>query len=247
MAKKMISALKEVVGESVALEERRGKIKSALMNSTRLELFQFLCEVPGCSVVNLSGHFNLSDSTIKWHLQRLMEGQYLTEFNIGNRVFYFPKDMIDQQYMKALSTINEEMPMAIFWELLKKKGMTQKELSESLDIGLQSLRLAIRKLERLNLILSVIDGRYRRYYPTDELYVLASKNRKKLRQFKVGLLRKLGADLLNPRMRITKGRERVIEIDIGSTKNRIYIPPDITASVLTYFAKKLEGANKRER
>jgi len=245
MAKKMISALKEVVGESIALEERRGKIKSVLMNSTRLELFQFLCEVPGCSVINLSKQFDLSESTIKWHLQRLMEGQYLTEFFIGNRVFYFPKDMIDEKYMKALSTLNEEIPMIIFWELLKKKGMTQKELSESFDVKIQPLRLAIRKLVHQNLILSVIDGRFRRYYPTDELYVLASKNRKKLRKFKTSLIRKLGADLLNPRVQIIKSGERVIEIDIGSIRNHIHIPSDITASVLAYIAKKLEGANKR--
>jgi hypothetical protein len=147
--------------------------------------------------------------------------------------------MIDHQYIQALSTLNEELPMVLYWKLLKDQGLTQKDLCKALKVGLQPLRLALKKLESYNLVLEVIDGRNRRYYPTDELYNIASKSRRKMVQFKTSLIKKMEAELLNPRIHITKSGERAIEIDIGPSKRNIFIPSDIAASILSYCAEKL--------
>ncbi len=238
MAKKMISALKEVVGESVEFEERKGRIESVLMNGNRFAIFQFLCIVPGSSISTLSEVIRLSTSSIKWHLEILKGERYVVESTAGNRLAYFPKGMIDDQFMEVLCVLNEHLPVTIFWMLLKTPGLSQKELCNSLNEREQPLRSALKKLERSNLILSVVDGRYRRYYPTDELYTLASRNRKSLRQFKANLLKRFDAELLNPRMNLSKRRESVVEVNAGSVKNSLRIPSDLPASVISHYVEK---------
>lgn len=240
MAKKMISALKEIVGETVELDEKRGKIKSALMNKNRLAIFKFLCRIPGGSANNISEHLGLSLSTVKWHLESLKMEKYVVEISVGNRIAYFPNGIADQRYMEVLSILNEELPMMTFWMLLKNQGLTQKGLQDRLGVRVQPLRLALKKLVGLNLILSVIDGRFRRYYPTDEIYVLVSKNRRRMRQYKANLLKKLEDELLNPKIQISKSGERVIEINVDSGREQIYIPPDLSTSILSYCVKKFE-------
>jgi DNA-binding transcriptional ArsR family regulator len=246
MTKKMISALKEVVGETVELDEKRGRIKSALMNNNRLVIFKFLCMVPGCSANGISEHLGLSLSTVKWHLEILKMEKYAAEVSVGNRIAYFPNGIADQRYMEVLSILNEELPMMTFWTLLKNQGLTQKGLLDYLDVKVQPLRLAIKKLVNLNLILSVIDGRFRRYYPTDEIYVLANRNRRRMRQFKINLLKKLEDELLNPKIHISKSGDRIIEITVDSRKDQIYIPSDLSTSILSYRAEKLEGGSNLE-
>jgi DNA-binding transcriptional ArsR family regulator len=247
MTKKMISALKEVVGESVELDEKRGRIRSALMNKNRLDIFKFLCRVPGCSANRISEHFDISLSTVKWHIEALKMEKYVVEISVGNRIAYFPNGIADQKYMEVLSLLNEELPMMAFWTLLKNQGLTQKGLLDRLDVGIQPLRLAIKKLINLNLILSVIDGRFRRYYPTDEIYVLANKNRRRIRHFKINLLKKLEEELLNPKIHISKSGERIIEITVDSEKVHIHIPSDLSVSILSYSAEKLEVRKKLKR
>lgn len=246
MAKKMISALKEVVGESVTLEEKRGKVESALMNKNRLAIFQFLCRVPGSSLINLSKHLRLSLSTIKWHLKKLKNEKYVIEINSGNRLTYFPKGMLESQFMEVLCVLNEDLPRAVFFALIKTPGITQNKLAKSLDAGIQPLRYALRKLGRSDLILSVIDGRFRRYYPTDEIYALDSRNRRKLRQFKAKIMKRLEAELLNPKIFLTKTRVSMIEIDTGTTKMHLHIPSDIFASILSHYAAKIGEENRHE-
>jgi predicted transcriptional regulator len=244
MTKKMISALKEVVGENVELDEKRGRIRSALMNRNRLEIFRFLCTVPGCSANSISEHLGISLSTVKWHIEILKMEKYVVEISVGNRIAHFPNGIADQKYMEVLSVLNEGLPMRTFLTLLKNQGLTQKGLQDRLHVRVQPLRLAIRKLTGYNLILSVIDGRYRRYYPTDEIYVLVSKNRRRMRQFKINLLKKLEDELLNPKIHITKSGERIIEITVDSRREHIYIPSDLSTSILSHCAEKFEGRKR---
>ncbi|MCK5547652.1 MAG: winged helix-turn-helix transcriptional regulator [Thermoplasmata archaeon] len=244
MAKKMISALKEIVGEDVDLEERKGRIESALRNENRFAIFQFLCRVPGSSIATMSLHFHLSVSAVKWHLEKLKNEGYVLEVDAGNRLAFFPKGYLDPRFVDVLCVLNEELPAAIIWTLLKRPGLTQKGLCSELGTGAPPARYALKKLERLRLVLSVIDGRFRRYYPTDELRKLDNKNRKTLRRFRTNLIGRFHAELLNPRIELSKSRESMIEIDTGSIKNQLYIPSDISASVISYYAEKSEGGKK---
>jgi DNA-binding transcriptional ArsR family regulator len=240
----MISALKDVVGETVELDEKRGRIRSALMNKNRLAIFKFLCTVPGGSANSISEHLGISPSTVKWHIEILRMEKYVVEIDVGNRIAYFPNGIADQRYMEVLSILNEKLPMMTFWTLLRNQGLTQKGLQDRLDVRVQPLRLAIKKLMDLNLILSVIDGRFRRYYPTDEISVLVSKNRRRMRQFKTNLLKKMEGELLNPKIQISRSGERIIEITIDSGREQIYIPTDLSTSILSHCVEKFEGRRK---
>ena len=244
MAKKMISALREVVGERVELEEKRGRIRSSLMNKNRMAIFKFLCEVPGSSVLSISKEFELSVSTVKWHLERLKMGRFVVETHTGNKVSYFPNGIAEKRFMEVLAILNERLPAAIYWTLLRSKGLTQDDLRRHLGLNIQPIRHSLSKLEQLNLILSVIDGRYRRYYPTDELFALSSGNRKKLRQFKTTLMKSLENDMLNPKVRVTKTGDRVIEVEVGLEKSLIRIPSDLSASVLLFNSDRDKAGDR---
>lgn len=230
----MGEALKRVVGEGAEERDKeRRRPVSVLMNPNRQRIFQFLCTFPCSHQKRIAGGLELSNPTVRWHLEKLMRGGYVMSTEVSGRVVYYPSEMIAGD--RAIATffwMGDREVNSLFRAVLENQGATIEELAETMEGGRSKVRSALTTLERLGLIVPVVDGRFKRYFPTDEVSNIESENVKRLRQFKRFLMKKLEEDRLNPEVRMSRTREAEIQIRIGRTRSFLYIPPEPLTNVI---------------
>jgi len=236
MRRRMGEALKDVVAEGVeedVEQARRREAESVLMNERRQQIFCYLCVKPCSHLRQISSDLEISVSTTRWHLDRLVSGGYVSQKKKRNRIHFYPSGMVTgESELTALVTLNDQDVGNVFLAILETNGMTQQEISSKLGITPAASRRALDELLELGLILKVKDGKWRRYFPTDRLQELATDARKGVKRFKKLLLKRLKKDLLSPRIELSRRRETEIVVDVGGRKGSIIIPPDPFAELL---------------
>lgn len=234
MSRKMGEALKEVVGEGLSeREEERKRPESVLMNRNRQKIFQFLCNFPCSHQKRIAGRLGLSDPTVRWHLQKLVRSGYLDSRTVKGKSVYYPAEMIaNDGAIETFFWMGNRDNSLLFLAILEHRGLTIEDLSERLKKGRSMIRSGLVNLEKLGLIVPITDGRFKRYFPTDAVATIDSRNKKRLRQFKKFLMRKLESDRLNPEIHMSSSREAEIQIKIGKTRTFLMIPPEPLATVI---------------
>ncbi len=234
MPKKMGEALREVVGEGVSeRREEKKRPESVLMNPNRQKIFQFLCNFPCSHQKRIANRLGLSDPTVRWHLQKLVRSGYVDRRMVKGKAVYYPAEMIaNDGTIETFFWMGNRDNSLLFLTILTHQGSTIDELSERLERGRSTIRSNLSNLEKLGLIVPLVDGRFKRYFPTDAVMAIDSKNKKRLRQFKKFLMRKLESDRLNPEVHISRSREAEIQIKIGKTRTYLMIPPEPLATVI---------------
>jgi len=236
MPKKLGEALKSVVGEGYGEgDEKKGRVESVLMNPNRQEIFQFLILHPCCNMRKVASRLKISPPTVKWHLDKLMAGGYVSSALVSKKRIFYPTMMVPEGEMVAIfEAINRDKVGLAFLSILENHGSTQGEISELIGISTQSVRAYISTLERLGLIITIVDGRHKRYFPSDKLKRTEKSMRKRIRNFRRFLLKKLTEDRLNPSIDLSRRREAEITIKVSNKKGNIKIPEEpLTSSVIS--------------
>jgi len=201
--------------------------KGILMNSTRRRILQYLSRYPCLHLHGIAKSMGLTTNNAKWHLDKLLENGYLSTLKMGNKRIYFPTGMIDIEDVNILALLNNSNSARIFPVIASTPGITQKEISKIVDTKQQTLIDKMKLFEKVGLITSVRDGRYRRYYPTKLMEGLEKKNRKRFKEFRQIMLKLLVRDGVNPQ--IIRTTDKNIHIRINSGKDRsdliLYINP----------------------
>jgi hypothetical protein len=90
-----------------------------------------------------------------------------------------------------------------------------------------------RKLEDLDLISSLEDGKYRRYYPTQLLKTKKSENEKRMKQFQQDLLDRFQRENLHPSVIRATDERLVVRILRGSSKTVLTLSTNPFVTVLS--------------
>jgi predicted transcriptional regulator len=248
MPKKMGEALKEIVGEGTDEEgETKRRPVSVLMNPNRQRIFQFLCNFPCSHQKRIATRLELSNPTVRWHLQKLVRSGYVKGKVVRGRTIFYPAEMVSgNRAIEAFYWMGNRGVNLIFRTVLENQGCTIQDLTEAMDGGRSKIRSGLATLEKLGMIVPVVDGRFKRYFPTDEVSTIESENRKRLRQFKRFLMKKLVSDRLNPEVHMSRSREAEIQIRIGKTRTNLTIPPEPLTNVITSFGEADETGEEIE-
>ena len=236
MPKKLGEALKSVVGEGYGEgEEKKGKQESVLMNTNRQLIFQFLIFHPCCNMRKVANELKMSPPTVKWHLDKLSDGGYVSSSMVLNKKVYYPTMMIPEGDMvEIMEAVNRDKVGMTFLSIVENQGSTQGEIAKAMGVSTQSVRGYISLLERLGLIVTIVDGRHRRYFPSGKLKNMEKTMRKRIRNFRKFLLKKLGEDRLNPSIDLSGRREAEIIIRVSRKKGSFKIPEEpFTSSVVS--------------
>ncbi|TET91117.1 MAG: winged helix-turn-helix transcriptional regulator [Methanomassiliicoccales archaeon] len=236
MPKKMGEALKTVVGEGYeGEEEKKGRVESVLMNPNREQIFQFLIFHPCSHMRKVANELNMSPPTVKWHLEKLRTGGYVNSALIKNKKVFYPRRMVAEgEAVSLLEAVNRDRIGMTFLVILENQGSTQSEIAEILGLSTQSVRGYIATLERVELITTIVDGKHKRYFPSDKLKKMEKSMRKRIRTFRRFLIKKLEKDRLNPSIDLSRRREAEITIHVSKRKSKIRIPDEpFTSSVIS--------------
>ncbi len=201
--------------------------KGVLMNSTRRRILQYLSRYPCIHLHGLAKSMGLSINNARWHLGKLLENGYLSTLKMGNKRIYFPTGMIEVEDVNILAIVNNTNSARIFPIIAATPGITQKEISEIVDIKQQTLIDKIKLFEEVGLITSVRDGRYKRYYPTQLIEDREKQNHKRFKEFRHIMLKVLVRDGVNPQIIRTTDKNIHIQITSGKDKSDLilYINP----------------------
>ena len=168
MMKKMITEFDKLLTQGRDLTEDDWKIKkkSTLTNASRCAIFEYLCLHPCSSVSGIAKGLNLSESRVRWHLEKLMWDRFVSIKENGSTIF-FPSNMINPEHIKIFKLLALEKSSGIIASIKSKEGLYQNELSRQLDLNIRTIMKYTSDLEYLGLIRGASDGKYRRYYLTN--------------------------------------------------------------------------------
>jgi DNA-binding MarR family transcriptional regulator len=236
MPKKLGEALKSFVGVGYGEgEEKKGRVESVLMNTNRQLIFQFLIFHPCCNMRKVADELKMSPPTVKWHLDKLVDGGYVSSSLVSNKKIFYPTMMIPEGDMVAiLEAVNRDRIGLTFLSIVENQGSTQGDIAKIMNVSTQSVRGYIALLEDLGLVITIVDGRHRRYFPSDKLKRMEKSMRKRMRNFRKFLLKKLTEDRLNPTVDLSRRREAEISIRVSKKKGNFKIPEEpFTSSVIS--------------
>jgi predicted transcriptional regulator len=228
-------AFKKAVGTEMKEPEvaaRRSESESLLLNSSRQEIFKFLCASPCAFLTRISEQCDLAVHTAKWHLNKMVEGGYLMRQKTGKRSVFYPAGFIDPGDVPLFELLNVEKARSIFNAILSSKGISQKELGKALNLNHQAVIWYTGRLCELDLLSAIEDGRYKRYFPTDTLAGKREGGVKRMRSFKDGLMKRLKAEGVSPEVMRSTEKELVLSLKKGSEKVVMILPVDPYATVL---------------
>lgn len=225
MAEKIGDALKKAIARERVIEdvkEKKGE-ESLLMNPTRLEIFQFLCKNPCSKLRVIAKELELAVPTADWHLRKMTEKGLVTGKKVGKNKVFYPAEMIDPEDVEVLTLLSGDKAKIICSEIAANPGITQSELGKRLGMYQQEIGWYTSKLTEKGVLSKVIDGRFRRFYITEDLANVLRSNRKRRNHFKKTLLKALRSDGAKPEIMRSRGDSLVIQIGAGKEKTLLKV------------------------
>lgn len=225
MAEKIGDALKKAIARERVIEdvkEKKGE-ESLLMNPTRLEIFQFLCKNPCSKLRVIAKELELAVPTADWHLRKMTEKGLITGKKVGKNKVFYPAEMIDPQDVEVLTLLSGDKAKIICSEIAANPGITQSELGKRLGMYQQEIGWYTSKLTEKGVLSKVIDGRFRRFYITEDLANVLRSNRKRRNHFKKTLLKALRSDGAKPEIMRSRGDSLIIQIGVGKEKTLLKV------------------------
>ncbi|UCE73284.1 MAG: winged helix-turn-helix transcriptional regulator [Methanomassiliicoccales archaeon] len=235
MPEKIGDALKRAITQERAVEDVKEKKKeeSLLMNPTRLAIFQYLCKNPCSKLRAVAQALELAVPTVDWHLKKLVERGLVTSKKVGKNKIFYPAEMIDSEDVEVLALFTQDKAKLIISTIAGNPGIAQGELGKKLDMYQQEVGWYTSKLTEKGVLSRTIDGRFRRYYLSENLGDVLRSNRKRKNLFKKTLLKALKSDGTNPEIIRGRGETLVIQIGSGKEKYMLKVNLNLIPSFLT--------------
>jgi DNA-binding transcriptional ArsR family regulator len=221
---KLGDALKKAIAVERYVEDSEksvGKEESILMNPTRRDIFQYLCNNPCIRVGDIAKALELATSTAEWHLKKMREKGLVSMKKVGKYRLYHPSEMIDPEDIGVFSLLGRDKTRLICGLVADNPGITQSKLCKKVGMYQQEVGWYTSQLVEKGVLSSVKDGRFKRYYLNQNLEGVLRSDRKRKNHFKKTLIRTLKKNGANPE--ILRSRDDVLLIQIHSNKDKIIL------------------------
>lgn len=221
-SRRLGAALKAVVSETYEAEEG-GTAGSAMMNENRRRVFEYLAWHPCCTAAEVARALEVSRPTAAWHLRKLVDAGYAMGVPQTRHARYSAAGLgLADSETATLSVLADSAASRVLATTMDTPGLTGPQLARRL--GLRGVPRAIRNLVAAQVLVSVVDGRYRRYYPGVAAPALEKNAAKRLREFRRRLLRRLEAERLSPQMRAAPGDVVEVDVRFGTVRATLRLP-----------------------
>jgi DNA-binding MarR family transcriptional regulator len=237
MEKKMITEFNKLISHGTESQKDKYKIrkKSILMNPSRRSIYEYLCLHPCSLVSTIAKGLRMKESSVRWHLDKLVYQRFVTVWENGSTVFY-PTRMIDPDHVSLFRLMALSKSIDIISLIKSKEGVHQNEIGRELDINIRTAMKYLTDLEDLGLIRSANDGKYKRFYLTKMMDDLRDFYRKNSKNFKEYLVQKARQDGLRPKVLLSSPELLKLKLDLG-TEIRVLTIPMIPYSKDVYGLK----------
>lgn len=142
-----------------------GRIKSVLDNKKRKKIFEYISENPGSSVEEIGSEMDINRDSLRYHIKRLKQCNYVVIENTDNSQRVFPNhSTFTGIERKIISMSHNSMQMKIIALITKYPGIRNSDLKDELKISKSAVSWHIGRLENAGLLSCRRSGKARHYY-----------------------------------------------------------------------------------
>ncbi len=233
MSKGLGKALASALEDPEEKRAEHGTSKHIFLNGHRREIFSKLTMTPCIGAPQISSELGLGQSTVRWHLDALVESGYVSEKRLGRKRVYYPQGLVIPGEVEFFSTLNQSRYSEILFSVIQGNGLTQKEIAQSTGDSRQTASKILGRLEAMELVTSVADGSNTRYYATKLLPDKAQEFYRHSKGFAEFIIKKLAMEGGKEPEIVKRGLDRII-LELGFKSSRFAIEiglnPYITCS-----------------
>lgn len=222
-AKKIKFGEKKSYGLSPTPKKMNDRNDSILMHPTRQLILEYLSRYPCSYLSAISKDLQLSTVTASWHLKKMVSANFLSEKKFKGMTIFFPKGMIRNSDIRTMALINTPTVRDVLSLIINYPGITQKELAESAKTVYQTIISHANRLVKEQLIYTIRDGIFKRYYPTETIKELESYYIKIENSFEKKLIERMRKDGVNPKLVSKRKGKGNIQIHAGYKTDQLKV------------------------
>lgn len=130
---------------------------SLLLHPSRREIYQYLCKSAGNYFFDIVN--NLSEigaqSTIKHHLNRLVEYGLITTLKIGGRRIYYPTNLRNEEVEKSATILKKKGAMEIYKHVVNNSNSSLRDIATETRIDYNRVRKLVREMDEAGIFKTV--------------------------------------------------------------------------------------------
>lgn len=155
---------------------RRLKEEDILENEIRLGILDLLTDRGVAHFREIQRMVETSFSVLKWHLQVLEDFGYVRHTKVGRyTVYYRTQDSLIVRSKEAAFLLKNENVRKIMNSIIRNQNVHQAELARLVTLHHDTIQYHVEKLIKVGLLCALSDGKFTRYYLTDEQETLAQE------------------------------------------------------------------------
>lgn len=140
-----------------------------LDDPNRAGIYQLIQSEPGISTKDVADRLGLAWGTVTHHLNKLEKRRFVVSKKYGKYRRYFANGHGGTERKDEVATLRLDRTGDIAALIQARPGLTQKEVSELLGVSSSTILWHVKRLEKVDLVTKVRDGKQVRYYPGGSL------------------------------------------------------------------------------
>ena len=154
-----------------------GRIENVLDNRNRYRIFSYVQKNPGCTPAEITLQQNMKNGTVKYHVQMLEAEGMIVLKRMGKftRLFRSASGSSDLERVAA-TYVRNETSRSLLQAIMDHPGITNSNLSEQFQLDKSSVHWHIDRFIKDRMIRFEQDGKYKRYFVSDEAKNILAKS-----------------------------------------------------------------------
>jgi len=144
-----------------------------LEDPNRGNIYRLIQAEPGISTKDIADRLDLAWGTVTHHLGKLEKRRFIVSKKYGKYRRYFANGAGGSQDKDALAVLRLDRTGDVAQLIRQQPGVTQKAVSEALGVSSSTILWHVKRLEEVNLVRKVREGKSVRYYPGEGMQGVA--------------------------------------------------------------------------
>ncbi len=154
-----------------------GKVKELFNNKNRKRIYEYVVANPACSIASIAEDLQINIGTVDYHLFQLKCRFKIKIVSEGKfRHIYDNTTKYSCEEQTICSHVRNQVSHVILNAILSNPGITQKRLSEIAKLDASTMSYYSNKFLTDGLIRVTKDGRYKRYFISEDIKPLLEKH-----------------------------------------------------------------------
>ncbi|OPY28873.1 MAG: Helix-turn-helix domain protein [Methanocella sp. PtaU1.Bin125] len=172
----LIDALLILVGLLKLVPFALGRIENVLDNRNRLRIFSYVQSNPGCTPAEITARQHMANGTVKYHVQMLEAEGMIVLRRMGKFTRLFKSASGSDLEKAAVTYMRNETSRNLLQAIMERPGITNSSLAEQFQLDKSSIHWHIERFLKDRMIRFEQDGKYKRYFVSEEAKNVLTKS-----------------------------------------------------------------------